>query len=286
MILVKLAWNNAYHKVNKIILNLNGKMHEVKKGVINIGDWGRKYQFFPLPDGNLKDDQLYHNPVDQTLYNITLSSLFDMSKLSKNFVLVNEGIIGSQDITKPALLIDDNFPEGSMVTILNIGYIVGKGGHGIPPLVGGKAYNGGDAIRNGYKFTQIQNFAVIGGGGGGGATARGFRIVNNNQITVGLAHGGGGAGEAIGTTPNGNGAIEATIETGGKGQTLANGYTIAGGKGGDLGQNGSLGSVVGLAGDGSQVGLAGYAISYPNTQCTPDYLNQGGQLLGINGIKA
>ncbi|MFD1259437.1 hypothetical protein, partial [Entomomonas asaccharolytica] len=110
MILVKLAWNNAYHKVNKIILNLNGKMHEVKKGVINIGDWGRKYQFFPLPDGNLKDDQLYHNPVDQTLYNITLSSLFDMSKLSKNFVLVNEGIIGSQDITKPALLIDDNFP--------------------------------------------------------------------------------------------------------------------------------------------------------------------------------
>ncbi|QQP85057.1 hypothetical protein [Entomomonas asaccharolytica] len=37
MILVKLAWNNAYHKVNKIILNLNGKMHEVKKGVINIG---------------------------------------------------------------------------------------------------------------------------------------------------------------------------------------------------------------------------------------------------------
>lgn len=274
--------------MNKVFLNIHGKIHEVKLGLLTPDTSGYLHKFFPSHDGGITDDQVYLNPEGQTLYNVTLSELFDTTTGAKNYVLINQGIIGSKDTAKPALLIDDGIPQGAMVQILNIGYIVGMGGTSnsygmVAPINRYRVGSGGDAIRILREFVFIQNLATIGGGGGAGSAIRAWRTMSNRPTTVTTLNGGGGAGELVGNT----GATAPTIDSGGAGQYayIFNSH-VYGGNGGGLGQDGGAGYILGgLNADVTMAGFAGYAISYPNIAFAPDYLGQDGQLLGINGVK-
>jgi hypothetical protein len=74
-----------------------------------------------------------------------------------------------------ALYISPSFPAGSSLTLINNGYIIGKGGAGgkgggtpSSRLIPGEAGTaGGPALYVGY-YTSITNNGLIGGGGGGG----------------------------------------------------------------------------------------------------------------------
>ena len=79
-----------------------------------------------------------------------------------------------------ALYISPSFPAGSRLTLINNGYIIGKGGNGgkgggtpTSALIAGSAGTaGGPALYVGYS-TSITNNGTIGGGGGGGGGGSG-----------------------------------------------------------------------------------------------------------------
>lgn len=128
--------------------------------------------------------------------------------------------------TDTAALTVKGFVEGDSVTIVNNGYIIGKGGDGAS--AGGSdagPSNGGPAIDLYFPIT-IHNFGVIAGGGGGGA--------GNKSC------GGGGAG-------------------GGKGGSWYGADVIRhGGEGGDVGQVGKDGEEAqARSGEGSGAGGGG-----------------------------
>lgn len=93
-------------------------------------------------------------------------------------VTINNGVVvGSSSVGAYAFYVSSTFPAGSVLTINNYGYIVGRGGNG-----GGGAYfvsssnlstsglpgsGAGPALYVGFA-TTITNGGVIGGGGGGG----------------------------------------------------------------------------------------------------------------------
>lgn len=112
--------------------------------------------------------------------------------------------ITSPDVTIPAFT-TGSLPSGSLVTIVNGGNIIGKGGDGgsaTDPALGltGDGEDGGTAIELTLDAEIINNFNIYGGGGGGSSMA--FSISTGNLIPppapafgffIG-AGGGGGAG--------------------------------------------------------------------------------------------
>jgi len=72
-----------------------------------------------------------------------------------------------------AVYISPTFPAGSSLTLINNGYIIGKGGDGgigaggAARITGSAGTAGGPALYVGYS-TSITNNGTIGGGGGGG----------------------------------------------------------------------------------------------------------------------
>ncbi|MCP4442227.1 MAG: hypothetical protein GY810_25235 [Aureispira sp.] len=99
-----------------------------------------------------------------------------------------------------------SLPAGSLVAILNNGYILGKGGNGgtaYSPTSGtsGAGFDGGSAINLTTKTYVQNNLGVYGGGGGGNAMA--FEISwtpppPGNIVTLGIFLGSGGGGGAGG----------------------------------------------------------------------------------------
>jgi len=101
-------------------------------------------------------------------------------------VTVDSGIyVGSTSNANPALTVA-SLPVASTVSIVNNGYILGKGGD----APGGA---GGPALTISYPVT-ITNNSIIGGGGGGGGTGAGY--VYNDGDNSGSSPGGGGGGGA------------------------------------------------------------------------------------------
>lgn len=99
-----------------------------------------------------------------------------------------------------------SLPAGSLVAILNNGYILGKGGNGgtaYSPTSGttGEGFTGGNAIDLSTKTYIQNNLGIYGGGGGGNAMA--FEISwtpppPGNVVTLGIFLGSGGGGGAGG----------------------------------------------------------------------------------------
>ena len=197
-----------------------------------------------------------------------------------------------------------SFPGG--LTIVNNGYIAGKGGNGGGA---GAGSNGGPAISLGTSLTidNTNGSAYIGGGGGGGAG-------KNNAGDY--AGGGGGAGGGNGgNAPNSSGGVGSTtpgaaggegvgcsggfngygggagggggvdVCPGGGGGLIFPGVGGAGGNNGSGGVGGSGGSANGGGGNGSQGGgggggwgaSGGYDPSYPATP------GSGGRAVQLNG---
>ena len=132
---------------------------------------------------------------------------------------VNAGVyIWSDNTGVAGLTIDGSWPGG--VTLINNGYIIGKGGNAGAggPSAGA---SGGPAISLGINVTIVNNSgAFIAGGGGGGGT-------NLSGGGGGAGGGIGGAGRFLGTTAGGS--------IGSSGSTGAPGAASPGGSGGGAG---------------------------------------------------
>lgn len=144
-------------------------------------------------------------------------------------VIINPGIyLVSDSLTKPAFN-SGLLPAGSTLTVINNGYILGRGGNG-------NSFFGGAAVvasagGAGVSLTlpaSIDNTSgyICGGGGGGG----GNPVLTVTEPTTNMGgHGGGGAGGGLGGA---NGSIGETGTGGGAGLTGNNGTGINGGGGG------------------------------------------------------
>jgi hypothetical protein len=167
----------------------------------------------------------------------TLALAAGWNGISSVTATVNAGVyIWSDNTSTAALTINGSWPGG--ITLINNGYIIGKGGSG-----GVGRYNtsgsslsgnaGGAAISLGVNTTITNNSGafIAGGGGGGAATSFGGQ---------GGAGGGGAGGGAGGNL------------------IIFDGRTTAGGSGGGLGSSGSNGAegpgaVAGSGGGGGRI---------------------------------
>lgn len=163
--------------------------------------------------------------IDYNTLNVNLRDLYDQiySTVPEGepitFIVAENVIVGSSSVNIPALT-TGLWPDGVTPTLVNYGYIVGRGGD---VVLGGPGMSGGDAIHPDDNLV-IDNLGVIGGGGGAGGSSK--EQVEPFQ----WQRGGGGAGSTVGA-----GSVNGTTEFGG---VVFNGA----GNGGDLGQPGEQGS--------------------------------------------
>ncbi len=173
---------------------------------------------------------------------------WDGAKVVQANLVVNSGIVVSSNTTAQAAITIPALPTGSVVNILNNGFIIGMGGRGGSSAQGtttGEA--GGDAITT-NAICRITNNGTIGGGGGGG----GARLY--------LANYGGGGGRSgrtnsLGGTANGGNGAAGTFTAAGTG---ASGGSTGGGAGGNWGTAGA--TAYGSAGINSAGGAGGRAV--------------------------
>lgn len=199
-------------------------------------------------------------------------------------------LITSQDASQPAYTLG-NFAPGSVIALVNDGFIIGRGGDGgiaYDPANGftGDGEDGGDAVIATLDATIVNNSAIYGGGGGGGAMAFSLSFTTPSipiigAITFGIfvgSGGGGGAGLGEGGNYNLNLIGIAVYDEGTDG---------TGGIGGVQGQGGQLNAPFSFAtgpatititpntngGDGGPYGFAGtqgtFAVSLTVTVTVP-----------------
>jgi len=134
-------------------------------------------------------------------------------------ITINSGIYVYSNNTSIAGFTIGTLPAGSIITIINNGYIIGKGGNGATARSSRvAATTGGPAMNINHPVSITNNSYIAGGGGGGGDT------YNGTLGTGGGGGAGGGAGGGGGDTP---------------------GYSYAtGGAGGSIGATGSNGQPV------------------------------------------
>jgi len=169
-------------------------------GVIGVKDfYGAVKQFYYTISSHTKQANLY-----------SLATSAGWNGSDPIVVTINSGIYVWSDSTSVAgLTISSNF--NGKLTLINNGYIIGRGGNG--GRLGGAGGAGGPAVSNsatGVAVTNASGAYIAGGGGGGGSTSKG-------------ASGGGGAGGGAGGNSNTRHA------------------TMSGGAGGAVGQAGADG---------------------------------------------
>lgn len=159
---------------------------------------------FPLPIGDYIDLNLYDAFVDE--YGIPEAGI------TVEIEILQDALITSSTTENYALVVDDRWPLGVVLLLVNNGIIAGRGGKGgdacwyyqslnSPPkpdeidfVFGSNGENGGNAILANYAITIDNNGTISGGGGGGGA---GIAMLLGNDITSEYS-GGGGGGAPIG----------------------------------------------------------------------------------------
>lgn len=191
---------------------------------------------------------------------------------------INSGVYVWSDVrTEPAIDFGFFLASGSIINIVNNGYIMGMGGTGggynssaIAPLSGGSAI----IIRTSVSSCTInsQTGYILGGGGGGGTTSvagggggagggNGGNITNGNTVT-------GGTGGAVGAS-GADGTLNVSVCSGGGGGRVVPSTTLTGitsttgafagqgGTGGGSGAGVSTKSASTIGGSGGGAGLAG-----------------------------
>jgi len=194
-------------------------------------------------------------------------------------ITVNAGVyVYSTSTSNAGLTVTGSFPGG--VTLINNGYIIGKGGNGgsnSGPTAGAP---GGSAISLGINATIVNNsgaFIAGGGGGGGGQLSGGGGGAGGGDGGLGRFSYAGGTGGAIGSSGNNGGGGNLGGQGGGAGAgaggVVQQSQTIGGGGGGGgrilpgTGGAGGLGAVVGGVGGsagnpGSQANPGGYSVNF------------------------
>lgn len=134
------------------------------------------------------------NQQELNLYNYLIAQGWNGSDEVE--VTINSGVyIWSDNTAVAALNTGGAYPKG--LTIINNGFIMGKGGNGagffaaVSPITHGTATSGGPAIYLTAPVNLNNSNGYIGGGGGGGSVHTGF---------PGVSGGGGGAGGGVGST--------------------------------------------------------------------------------------
>lgn len=188
-------------------------------------------------------------------------------------IVVNSGVyVWSDTVNVPALTINA-FAAGDTITLINNGYIIGRGADGVDGFLRQAGNNGGPALEINYPVTinNTNSSAYIAGGGGSGGSYR----------NVGQAGSGGGAGGGKGGDANSNGNIGAggaggaIGQPGGNGGNYYYGYYVGGGGGGRvlpgvggvaLIYNNTMAPMVGMGGG---AGGSGSISTYGIDQGTP-----------------
>ena len=192
---------------------------------------------------------------------------------------INGGVMAYSPSYAPAMDVGVGWAAGSIINIINNGYIVGLAGGGGAPAgtdlgtPGNPGSPGGPALYCGGQRVVITNNGVIGGGGGGGGSGAVYAGNSSGYGGVGAGYGGvdlltgqtggngyindrqqwpGGAGGGPGSNgqPGGNSYISEQLETG---------LSSGGGGGGGLGASGGTGGIISDAspGDGGPNGGSG-----------------------------
>jgi hypothetical protein len=235
-------------------------------------------------------------PANTTLYNVNVYSYLSdrgwNGVAPVTFIIPSTTYIGSNDIQKASLTISGRFPNG--LTVINNGYIIGRGGQGgigrdgpinTPYYNATTRTNGSTAAgRNGenggtgltiadtaVNVSITNNGVIAGGGGGGGGGAGGdWNGYSYDGSDAGGSGGGGGAG-----LPGGNGGTigypYGYSEIYGR-EGMSNGYngsTFDGGAGGASGDGGGYGpgrwgGAGGVGGALGQAGAGGYNGGFAN----------------------
>lgn len=219
-----------------------------------------------------------------------------VAPVTVNVTVAVGAILTSANSATPALD-TTNFPAGSIINLINLGYILGCGGgggrgaetghggssttdlsSGVPGLSGGPALKAPGA---GVTLNLTNGSGFIWGGGGGGGGGGAVLIASGTSS----ANGGGGGGGKGGGGPGDGGAASPTIGSpgtagstnprgnagsGGNGGATAGGTGSAGGGGGDWGSGGSNGTNPGGAtvpsgaggGGGKAIDLNGGTITF------------------------
>ncbi len=124
-------------------------------------------------------------------------------------ITVDSAVYLWSDTTATAgLIIDGSWPNG--ITLINNGFIIGKGGRGGGDSAG-VALAGGAALSLGTNVTITNNSYIAGGGGGGGCQPAILSFVGAGG---GGGAGGGDGGDGLGSSGGAGGALGATGATG------------------------------------------------------------------------
>ena len=197
---------------------------------------------------------------------------------------VNGGVyIYSTDIGTPGLTINGSFPNG--VSLVNNGFILGKGGRGAQP--GATSWlageTGGPAISLGVSVSITNNSYIAGGGGGGGGSSSvgggGAGGGNGGSHYDRTINGPGGGGSGGGPGSAGNNAGPEVTEPNGTYDYWV--YTGGGGGGRILPGTGGNQSAGGGAGGGG-----GFFLSYVFYDYYTYYYGQDGGSANAAGFTA
>lgn len=147
-------------------------------------------------------------------------------------ITVNSGVYVWSDSTSVPGLTIGSANSGDTITLVNNGYIIGRGGDGINGWLAQAGNPGGPALAINFPVTinNTNSSAYIAGGGGGGGSVN----------YVSQAGGGGGAGGGKGGDVNSNGNFGAggagglPGQIGGDGTTVFSGHNNSGGGGGRI----------------------------------------------------
>ena len=204
----------------------------------------------------------YTFSVNTTETTITASSLPGyIAGKSDITITVNAGIYLYSTTTSTAALTITGANSGDVITLVNNGYIMGKGGDGAPYARGSAAGAGGPAISLGYNINVTNNSYIGGGGGGGGNCSGGGGAGGGRGSGTNSSGGAGGGPGSSGSSGAQQGSGRYSMQYGGGGGRIMPGSGAgqqggggAGGGGGhynSLGSGGTGGSAGGAGGNGS-----------------------------------
>lgn len=274
----------------------------------------------PIVGSRSVASQTYAASTQEASLNVTSLSGYQAGSTDIT-ITINAGVYLWSDSTSTAGLTLAGGTVGDTITIVNNGFVMGKGGNGAT-YSGGHvpATAGGPAVSLGFNTTITNTAGYIGGGGGGGAKdstqndhaggggaggGAGGRIAASNNAgasgsignagtdgTSGLTGGGSGGGGRILPGTGGPGATHAGNEFGsgggaGGGGSRNNGSKATGGGGGGWGAAGgsaqyNASATSGNAGDGGSSGSAGSnGVTSPVGSITAGAA--GGKAVALNG---
>lgn len=235
------------------------------------------------------------NTNDYNLRNAAIAGGWDQILALNATITINAGVfVGSSSTGSPGFTTGSSFPVGSTLTVINNGYIVGRGGNG--GSGGGSGGGGGAGVVNssGGSRGSSQGPANAGSPGtntaGGAGGAQGSAAPTNPQGNNASAGGNGGLALQVlyALTLTNNGTIGGGGGGGGGGGVQFNNFppvpgsfitiSFAGGNGGALGTAGSTPQ----SGNGEAAGAGGAAGAAISGNSNITYLATGTRLGAIS----